>query len=169
MALPRKLKNMNLFNHGVSYMGQVVEVTLPKLTRKMEDYRAGGMNGPVRIDFGHEALEMEWSCGGLMRQVLQQYGRMNHQGVQLRFAGAYQREDTAAIDAVEVVIRGRHQEIDFGTAKLAEDTVFKVTTALSYYKLMINGDTVIEIDLMNLIENVNGTDGLADVRQAIGL
>lgn len=169
MALPRKLKNMNLFHNGVSYIGQVTEVTLPKLTRKMEEYRAGGMNGPVQIDLGHEAMEIEWTCGGIMREVLGQYGQPSHQGVQLRFAGAYQREDSAAMEAVEIVIRGRHKEIDWGTAKLAEDTTFKVTTVISYYKLTINGEVVIEIDLMNLIEKVNGIDQLAEVRRALGV
>lgn len=34
MALPRKLKYLNMFNDGLSYMGVVESVTLPKLTRK---------------------------------------------------------------------------------------------------------------------------------------
>lgn len=169
MALPRKLKNMNLFNDGNSYVGQVLEVTLPKLTRKMEEYRGGGMNGPVQIDLGQEALEIEWTCGGLMREVLNQYGMSTHHGVALRFAGAYQREDSAAVDAIEINLRGRHKEIDFGTAKLADDTTFKVATVLSYYKLTINGEDIIEIDCVNFIEKVNGTDRLADIRKAIGL
>lgn len=42
MSLPSKLKNLNLFNDGASYLGQVVEVKLPTLTRKMEEFRAGG-------------------------------------------------------------------------------------------------------------------------------
>lgn len=43
MGLPRVLKNYNLFNDGESYMGQVEEVTLPKLARKTEDYRGAGL------------------------------------------------------------------------------------------------------------------------------
>ena len=94
MALPRTLKNFNLFNDGDSYLGQVEEITLPTLTRKTEDYRAGGMMGPVKLDMGQEAIECEWKCGGLMRGVLAQYGITKPDGVQLRFAGAYQSEDT---------------------------------------------------------------------------
>ena len=36
MAMPRKLKNMNLFNDGNSYLGVCKSVTLPTLARKME-------------------------------------------------------------------------------------------------------------------------------------
>lgn len=169
MALPRKLKNFNVFHDGLNYMGQVDEVVLPKLTRKMEEYRAGGMNGPIKIDFGQEALEMETTFGGLMRKVLEQYGVTRHDGVMLRFAGAYKADDSDEVSAVEVVVRGRHSEIDFGTAKSGDETAFKVMTAVSYYKLTINGQDVIEIDLINMVEKVNGTDLLENIRRAIGL
>lgn len=168
MAMPRKLKNMNLFNDGESYLGQVTEVKLPTLTRAMEEYRGGGMSGPVDVDFGNEKIELEWKCGGLMRSTLRQYGVTRHDGVQLRFAGAYQRDDTGGVDSVEVVVRGRHSEIDPGTAKVGEDTEFSVKTSCSYYKLTINGVTDIEIDFVNMIEIVGGVDRLAEQRRAIG-
>lgn len=169
MAMPRKLKNLNLFNLGESYLGQIVELTLPTLTRSMEDYRGGGMSGPVKVDNGQEAIEFEWKCGGLMRTVLRQYGVTQHDGVQLRFAGAYQRDDTGEVDAVEVVVRGRHSEIGFGTSKAGDDTEQSVKTVCSYYKIMVNGVTEIEIDLVNMIEMVGGVDRLAAQRRAIGI
>ena len=46
MALPRKLKLMNLFIDGVRLSRRRDSPsTLPKLTRKLENYRGGGMNG----------------------------------------------------------------------------------------------------------------------------
>ncbi|PKM01465.1 MAG: phage tail protein, partial [Gammaproteobacteria bacterium HGW-Gammaproteobacteria-6] len=87
MALPRKLKNFNLFNDANSYLGQVPEFTLPKLTRQMESYRAGGMNGPVKIDLGQGELEAEMTLGGIVRQVFEQYASTRVDGVLLRFAG----------------------------------------------------------------------------------
>ncbi|VDR25954.1 phage major tail tube protein [Raoultella terrigena] len=36
MAMPRKLKFLNTFLDGVSYLGVIESVTLPKLTRKLE-------------------------------------------------------------------------------------------------------------------------------------
>lgn len=167
MALPRKLKNFNVFGDGESFLGQVNEVKLPTLTRSMEDYRGGGMSGPVKIDNGQEAIEIEHKYGGFMRSILRQYGTTRHDGAQLRFAGAYQRDDTGAVDAVEVVVRGRHSEIDPGTAKAGDDTEFAVKTACSYYKLTINGVIEIEMDLVNMIEIVGGVDRLAEQRRAI--
>lgn len=43
MALPRKLKHLNIFNAGNNWMGIAESVTLPKFTRKLENYRGGGM------------------------------------------------------------------------------------------------------------------------------
>jgi P2 family phage contractile tail tube protein len=43
MGLPRTLQNLMLFNEGQSYVGEVKTVTLPTLTRKLEEYRGGGM------------------------------------------------------------------------------------------------------------------------------
>ncbi|SDR19910.1 hypothetical protein SAMN05443026_3240 [Burkholderia orbicola] len=169
MALPRKLKGFNLFQNGENFVGQVAEVTLPKLTRKMEDWQGGGMGGPIKVDFGNEAIQMEWTAGGFMKSVLQQYGITQHDGVLLRFAGGYQAEDSTSVDAIEIVIKGRHSEIDPGTAKSKEDTAFKVTTVASYYKLSINGEDIIEIDFVNMIERINGSDLLATLRTAIGL
>ncbi|MBL1494741.1 phage tail protein, partial [Klebsiella pneumoniae] len=36
MALPRKLKHLNIFNAGNSWMGIAESVTLPKFSRKLE-------------------------------------------------------------------------------------------------------------------------------------
>src|SRR4051812_309366 len=128
MGMPRKLKNFNLFNDGESYMGLVPELTLPKLSRKMEEYRGGGMTGPVNVDFGNEAITLEWTAGGLIVNALKQYGNRSHNGVQLRFAGAYQNDDTGEVSAVEIVVRGRHKELDMGNAKVGDDTQHKFNT-----------------------------------------
>lgn len=169
MGLPRKLKDLMLFNAGVAYVGEVGSVTLPKLSRKLEAWRGGGMDGEVKVDLGQEAMEMEFTCGGLMLDVLRQFGVMTAAGVMLRFAGAYQRDDTGAVDKVEVIVRGRHEEIDMGEAKGGEDTEFKVKSSLAYYKLVVNGRTEIEIDPINMVLIVGGVDRLAERRAALGI
>lgn len=169
MAFPRNLKNMNLFNDGISYVGVVSEVTLPVLTRIMEDWRGGGMNAPIKDDQGMEALTLEWTCGGFVPQALKQFGITTHDGVMLRFAGAYQKADSKDVAAIEVVTRGRHSAIDLGSAKVGEAGETKVTSELSYIKITIDGEDVLEIDIINMIEMVDGEDRLAAQRAAIGI
>jgi P2 family phage contractile tail tube protein len=169
MGLPSVLKNFNVFNDGNSYMGLAEEVKLPKLARKMDDFRGGGMNGPVEIDLGQDKLELEFTCGGIVKQVFEQYGTCKVDGVMLRFAGAYQRDDTCAVQALEIVVRGRHKEIDMGDAKAGDKGKFVVKSTLTYYKLTIDNEEVIEIDILNMIEKVGGKDRLEEQRKAIGL
>ncbi len=172
MALPRKLKYLNLFNDGLSYMGVVQSVTLPKLTRKLENYRGGGMNGSAAVDLGldDDALTVEWSMGGLPDEtVWAQYAAASSAAVPLRFAGSFQRDDTGDVSAVEIVLRGRHKEIDLGDMKQGENTESKISTQCTYYKLVIAGKTLIEIDTVNMVENVNGVDMLEQHRRNLGL
>lgn len=169
MALPSILKAFNVFYNGESYMGEASEIELPKLTRKTEEYRSGGMTAPIEIDMGNDKLELTHTYSGFMRGILSDWGVTSVGGVMLRFAGSYEADDTGTSTAVEVVVRGRHKEIDMGKAKAGDKTEFKVVTAVSYYKLVVDGVTLIEIDPLNCIETVNGNDRTAARRLAMGI
>ena len=171
MAMPRKLKNLNLFNDGNSYLGVAKSVTLPALGRKMEAYRGGGMNGPVKADLGmsDDGIQFEWKTGGLDLISLRQFGAVNASSVALRFSGPYQQDDTGEVSNVEVVVRGRHETIEMGDAQPGEDTEHSMTTTCSYYKLTVDGEEIIEIDLLNFVEKVNGVDMLEKHRTAMGI
>ena len=171
MALPRKLKHLNIFNAGNSWMGIAESVTLPKFTRKLENYRGGGMPGSVGIDLGLDdrALDTEMTIGGTEALLFKQMGKATVDGVQMRFTGSIQRDDTGAISAVEVVMRGRHKEYDGGENKQGESGTTKMSTECAYYQLTIDGKEVIEIDVINMVMKVDGVDRLAEHRRAIGL
>lgn len=167
MGLPSKLKNFRVYNDGNNYQGIIAEVTLPKITILMEDWRGGGMLGAVKVDMGLEAMEIEFTNGGLVKQILRQMGTTTVDGCLLRFVGAYQADDTGTVDRVEVVVRGRPQEIDMGNAKAGEDTEHKAKWPISYYKLAINGRTEIEIDMLNSKFIVDGVDRYAEIMKAL--
>src|SRR3546814_15937849 len=87
MGLPQKLKNYNLYNDGESYIGVIEEFTQPKIALAMEEWRGGGMLGPVKVDMGVQLMEAEWTHGGMVRQVLRQFGISRVDGVLLRLVG----------------------------------------------------------------------------------
>jgi len=168
MGMPKILKNFATFVNGTSYVGEVTEVTLPKLTRILEAYRAGGMRAEAKADHGYEALEAEITAAGWLKDVLKQWGG-NADSVPLRFAGAVQADDTGDYTAVEVEMRGRWEEIDVGSAKAGKGTEFKCKLAVTYYKLSIDNEEVLELDSLNLIERVGGEDRLAEVKRILGV
>lgn len=169
MSLPKKLKNFNLFNDGNNYMGVIKEITLPKLTTKTEEWRGGGMDIPVDADMGMEKLTTEWTVGGYVAQILKQYSLIEAGGTLLRMTGAIQQDDTGEVQTVEVVMRGRHTEIEMGSAQAGEDTEFKVISSLTYYKLSINGEELVEIDALNMVKKIAGNDVLEPFRRALGI
>lgn len=170
MGFPRKLKQMMMYVEGRGYAGETVSVTLPNLSRKLEAYRGGGMARPVKIDMGgSDDLDVEHSYGGPMRDIIRQYGAAGAAGVQLRFAGTYQDDSDGTIHECEIVLNGRHEEIDRGEQKPGEAGEFKVKTACVYYKETWDGEVDVEIDIINAIEIVGGVDLMAEHRSGLGL
>lgn len=171
MAMPRKLKNMNMFNDANSYQGLSKTVTLPDLTRKLEMWRGAGMDGAVGADMGmgDDGLKIEWTVGGLDLISIRQHGITEAGGVALRWAGAYQQDDTGVVTKVEVVARGRHETYSFGDGEAGEDTEHTITTVCTYYKLVVDGVEEIDIDILGMVLKVGGVDRLAEQRKAIGL
>jgi len=167
--LPKKLKAMMLFDDSKNYQGETQEMTVPKLALKMEEYRSGGMLGPVKVDLGLEALSCEITMGANMVDMTKQFGLCNTEAVPLRLMGSGQADDECITDAIEIVVRGRWSEIDGGSWKAGEDTTTKYTCQIATYKYMINGETIIDVDMKRMIFIVNGKDLYEEHRRNIGL
>lgn len=166
--LPAKLKQMNVFNEGQSYLGIASQVELPKLKMAGEEYRGAGMLAPVDMDMGLEKLEMTTTYGGIVVGVMRQFGLTRADGAMLRFVGAYQSDDSSTPIAAELVTRGRHMELDPGSAKPGENTEWKVQSTLTYLKWTVNGRVEVEIDVMNAIYKIGSVDRMAAIRAIIG-
>ncbi len=171
MALPRKLKHGNIFMDGENWIGVAEDFTPAKLSQKFEAYRGGGMMGAANIHMGLEdgALDTSFTFGGAEAALVKRMGLAKIDGVALRFAGSFQRDDTGEIVSVEIVQRGRFKELDRGTFKSGDNTQSKVNMVNTYYKEIMNGVVLCEIDLLNMIWIVDGVDLMAEHRKAIGL
>ena len=169
MALPKKLKNFALFGDGEAWVGEIPSVTLPTVTKKTEEYRAGGMHGPVEIDLGHEKLELKLKSGGLKVALIAMLGSQAVGTNVFRFAGAYQEDAAGTVTAVEVIARGRLKEWNPNEAKAGDDNDHDFTIALSYYKVTVDGAELLEIDVPGMVFRVADNDMYSAIRFAIGL
>jgi|TARA_A100001518_G_C1222068_1_gene66984 hypothetical protein len=169
MALPRKLKDFNLFGDGNNWQGQIPSLTLPELARAVEGYRGGGMDGAVELDMGQEIIEMSWQAAGMITEIFTEYGTSIHDANLLRFSGSYESDETGQIVPVEVTVRGRHKTIAMGEAASGDSNNIEVTTTCTYYKLVVDGEEIIEIDVPGYVFRVRGVDRLAGRRQALNL
>ena len=162
------LRNVNLFVDGRGYAGRVQSVTLPKLAVKTEEHRAGGMDAPVEIDMGLEKLEAGWSMDSVDADLLKRWGLAPNALTPCIFRGALQSED-GSVRPVAATCRGLIREVDWGEWKPGEKATLKAMMAVRRYKLEIDGETVHEIDVDNMVRIVDGTDQLAAQRAALGI
>ncbi|HGM4965457.1 TPA: phage major tail tube protein [Pseudomonas putida] len=166
--IPEMLANMNLFIDGVSFQGDIPSLTLPKLTLKTEEHRAGGMDMPIEMDMGMEKMEASYTSTGVRKESLKFFGLADGNAFNGTFRGTYkiQRGETKP---VIVTLRGTQKEIDFGDWKPGDKAELKHSVAVTYYKLEVGGETIYEIDPVGMKRVINGVDQLASQRRDLGL
>lgn len=163
MGIPKKLKNCNAHVDGVGYLGRIAEFEEPNLAIATEEWRGGGMIGPVMLDKGLEAMEAKLKMGGHEAGLIRKFGTTRVDGVRVRLTGAYQADDGTAAQAVECYIGGRFTEIAPGTSKPGDDTEHEYTVPLSYYRREVNGRVEVEIDMIAGVFIVDGLDRYAEI------
>ena len=166
--LPSHLINFVLYANDTDFKGVVNEVTLPELGRQTEAHRGGGMVGPMDFDFGGEAMEASVKVAGFRPELLSTLGARSHDAANLRFMGALSNNESEGVQSCEAVMRGRLKKYSPGSSKPGEPTEQEFSYGLSYYKLVIGGRTVVEIDQVNGVYIIDGVDREAEVRAAMG-
>ncbi|WP_019833781.1 phage major tail tube protein [Sphingomonas sp. PR090111-T3T-6A] len=166
-TLPSKLKKMLVGVNGQPFAGEASTVKLPVLSRDMEEYKGGGLLGPVKWDKGMKAIDLEHEYGGFVPALFSGFGSPTVDSEMVRFIGAYQSDTAGGYDSVEILVRGRHEEIDMGDAKAGDDTKQTVKTSCSYYRLSVNRRVLVEIDFLATICIIDGVDRAAELREAL--
>jgi P2 family phage contractile tail tube protein len=114
---------------------------------------------------GMEKLEMELTFAEYDPELFKNFGLTNGSEIAFTIRGAVQSAGTP--NAVVINVRGFFKELDFDTWKPAEKATLKCSVACNYYKLSVKGVELIEIDPINMIRNVNGSDQLAAFREIL--
>jgi P2 family phage contractile tail tube protein len=169
IQMPKTLKNFNLFVEGEGYAGRVIKGKPPEVKVKKEEHRAGGMDTPLSLDQGLEALECEFTLAEFNAAVRQKVAMRNNHGTQLIFKGAIGDDVTENTDPVEITIRGAILEDNVGEFEAGKKTEDSYKVECKSYKLTIKGVVVYDIDIENMKRVINGVDQLASQRANIGL
>lgn len=169
MSAPENvLTNLNLFVDGRGYAGQVDNVDPPKMTLLLEEFRGGGMNAPINLTMGHEALVMGWEMINYSPDILALWSVA--EGFDLAFNI---RGNLANVDGTNTGIkwecRGKISELDPQNVKPGAAPRLKGTAQLVYYKLTHGTRVVTEIDVINMVQIIDGVDVLQQVRDNLGM
>lgn len=168
MAMRDILKNFNLFVDGRGYAGNVSEYTAPTLAVQTEDFRAGGMDAPVAVDMGMEALEASFVLTAYDFDVLQLFGIVEGGVVNFTARGAVESYDGVVKAAIHR-LRGKITRVERGTWSAGQMAPLTITVRLDYYAEELDGRQLHQIDVPNMVRVINGVDQLAARRAALGM
>lgn len=166
--IPQTLTNMNLFVDGLSFAGRATELTLPTLTRTTDEYRAGGMDAPIEIGLGMALMSASFKMPSIDTDVLKFFGLADDSSCNTTFRGAY-KDQKGTVTPVIATLRGMLKELNPGAWTPGQKAEITYSLSCSYYKLEVDGAVVYEIDPLNAVRIINGTDELAAERAALGI
>ncbi len=162
------LKNFNVFIDGRGYAGVAEEMQLPTLGLATEDFRAGGMDGTIKIEMGQEAMECTITLSGYDLATLGLWGIGEGNNVPITARGALESLD-GTVTPIVVNLSGTIRSLEPGGWKAGEKSTLQLTIDVRSYKYTQNGQAIHDIDLINMVRIVNGKDRLAAQRSALGI
>ena len=159
------MRNVVAFVDGVHYAGQCSQVTLPELKIKTEEMRGGGMDAPIEMDMGMEALRATLQFLSVPTDVMALLGKPD---IPLTIRGGLISHD-GSVKGATAQLRGKFVEQIPGNWQAGSNASFSAVFAASYYKLTVEGREVYEIDIERMVRRINGVDQLATLRSRLGI
>jgi len=166
-----RVTNANVYVDGTSRLGLAEEITLPEIKSIMSEHKAVGMKGQIELPAGIEKMEAKIKWNSYDAAVMAACGNPT-QLVQLQCRSSMEQyEASGKTGEVGIVIHfsGYFKNLPLGSFKANEQVDITSQLTVQYVKLVIDGDTVVEVDVLANIHNVNGVDTLATYRQNLGI
>ena len=169
MAGPNQVfKNLNLYFDSQSYAGSIVEFTPPKIASHTEEHRSGGMDAPVKLTLGTQALDTEFTLINFDPALFTSISPVEN--VKRSFVAREAYEDwDGRVHARTITMRGKVISIDEGSHAAGQKAQLKISMSLDYYKDEVDGSVVQEIDVINMVWNQKGKNALATIASALGI
>ena len=168
MKIPQVVNRYNLYRKGTKLVGLTGEVELPAVTMVTDTLEGAGTGGNMDIPVIGltENIDIQIPFMSLTKDLFSLANPGEAEDLTLR--GAIQGTDPATgkipYTSIAISMRGTVKEITPGTVKSGGKMESSVTMTLSYYKIALDGETVLEIDKLNNVFVVNGDDVLKEVR-----
>jgi len=165
-----RLTNANIYMDGNNLLGRAEEIQLPQIKHKMADHKALGMVGSAEFFAGIDKLECKIKWNSLYTEVLKKAANP-FVAVQIQARASLETYNgmgrLAEVPAI-AYISGTFKEFPLGTLKPQENAEYETTMSVNYAKLIVAGEEIFEIDVLENIYKVNGIDILTVYRNNTG-
>lgn len=168
LQIPEMVNDFNVYLNGTKMIGVTNEVSLAELKNLTETVNGAGVLGQYDAPaIGHfDAINQEIP----FRTLIGRYASLLNTGmsVDLTLRGAIQviNRSTGATEYVgaRLVYRGRSTSFKPGTMKQAAQMGASVTISSVYVLVVVDNVNLFELDKVNGVYRVNGTDLLAGIK-----
>ncbi len=165
-----RLTNANIYMDGNNLLGRAEEIQLPQIKHKMSEHKALGMIGSAEFFSGIDKLECKIKWNSLYPDVLRQAANP-FKTFQLQARASLETYNSmgklAEVPAV-AYISGTFKDFPLGNIKAGDNSEYETNMAVNYAKLIVAGEEIFEIDILENIYKVGGVDILQDYRNNIG-
>ena len=165
-----RVTNANVYVNGNSILGQAEEVKVPEVKHKGSEHKALGLMGSPEFFAGIDKLEATIKWNSFYADTLKLFADpFTSLSLQVR-ASLEEYGSTGRTAEKPVVIYLTAQSSNFPSASFKQHDNVDVESTLrcTYYKMVIDGKDIIEVDIMANIYKVGGVDMLAGYKANIG-
>lgn len=165
-----KISNANVYVDGVGHLGKAEEMDLPKITQKMVEHKALGMVGTFQLPTGIEPMEARIKWNALYADVLKKLANpFKAMSMQVRASmETFTSQGRSAEVPVVCYLTATSKDFHPGNFKQHELIESENNFNVTYMKLVIDGQDIVEFDAIANIYKVDGVDLLANYRTNIG-
>lgn len=162
--------NFAVYEDAIDYYG-MAEVEFPEISMLTEEIKGAGIAGNIEaVVIGHlEAMTATFSFRTVTDAAIKMTEPRIH-NIDCRVAQQVHNTRTGQTtqEAVKHIMRTMPKKLAPGKAAPASTADVSGEHAVYYYAIWKNGKKVTELDPLNYICLINGTDYLAEVRKALG-
>lgn len=170
MASTRVLKDAVVYINTITTLGVATTVILPTIEKTTADHETVGMPGTLRVGVGFEAMEMTIGWQGWTAQIAKvAYNTEALADLQIRAM----IEDVSGVVVTRVpcvvYVKGRFRATGGGDYSAKSLATRESTLDIQYFKEEIDGEAIVEIDVVNNTHKVAGVDLNADRNRILGI
>lgn len=162
------LQAFTAYVDGFGKAGSGEEVTLPKIKKKTEAFRGGGMLGERSVSLGYDKLQFMLSLNSFDPQVMTKGGLyVGNKSLSFSVRGYLDGDNNAQHTAI-CQMSGEVTELDAGAWQAGKKAMLKSTIDLYAAKLTIDNAEVYTLDFMNGVYSFGGNDAGLRLATALG-
>lgn len=163
--------NANIYVDGANFVGKADEVTLPTPKAKESDHNPLGVFGSLKYPTGIDNMDAKIKWNSYYIEAIKKFANI-FKAVKLQVRWSIESySGNSKVGAVPAVayLTVRPNDMPGGSFKSKDNAELESNLSVTYFKLEINGEEIMEIDVEANIYKVDGVDLLADYRAHLGL